>query len=248
MENIFFKKSTLCQPCHHIIALTDQKRESWDEMVLKAPLLPRGWFELATLSFHDRIEFTRLYWHSQWHFPPKKRESIEEGIDQFFDKLLSIDMFLVQNTPKSVYLPLMLYQKENGQVFFASPPASLQAISRIRCQFSHLALPDDYLSFFSIHDGFQRTFDGGLITLRDFPTYYNKFQERLSIRPADEVSLVPFCELESVHHMQCFFKHTHTFSSVGNLYFDFLHGEAFSLDSKLIFETFSEWLLHYVYS
>lgn len=248
MENISFKQNTLCHPCHDIISLTDGEGGSWQELVGKSALLPRGWYELAQLSISDRIEFTHLFWLSQWQLPLKKAVLLKEKIDGFFKELSTIEIFLVQNSPKGGYTPLMLYSLKGGEVLFASVPAQLQMISRIAVQFSHLPLPEEYLSFFLIHDGFQKGYDGGLINLRDFSSYYNRFQERFFALHRKKSLLIPFYEGESVQQMQCFTCYEGECEQMSTLAYDEEEEEIGLKESHLIFETFSEWLLYYVYN
>jgi hypothetical protein len=234
MEEISFNQATLCLPCHDIISLTNGEGGTWKELVAKAALLPRGWSELSALSLADRVEFTRLFWLSKWHFPLEKESFFQEKMDRFFKNLSNIEIFLVQHHAKSSYVPVMLYTLKKGHFFFASVPAQVQVVSRIAAQFSHFPLPEDYLSFFLIHDGFQRGEEAGMLSLRDLSSYYNRFRERFP-----SLDMMPFCEWEGVHHIQCFLSNRR-----GNINFD----ELSFTDRRLFFTTFSEWFFHYVYS
>lgn len=244
---------------YKVLPLQESKIE-WDELSKMIPYIPRGWFELSRLPVQDRVDFTRAFWFSKLPFETVSSH-VEQKMEVFFDELEDVEVYATQIEQGNPFEIHMVYTlKESLGFFQGGPPASDDQIETLKKQFFHLDLPSDYLSFLSIHDGFSKYTDTGIIKTRNMSSNYSKFQEILKnemlIRPDSQVinpvSLVPFYESFGLHCYQCFYADWYVENEMGNVYFS-EHDRAISnfldearLEENLAFPTFLAWLLFYL--
>jgi hypothetical protein len=243
---------------NEVIPLHETSCFEWETLSRKAPLLPRGWFELAHLALEDRIEFTQEYWQSKLPFECASAD-VEKGICAFFERLEDIGFFLTQEKKGSVFTPHMVYSFKNGTGFFqGGPPASAATKEILLKRFGKINFPIDYLAFLEIHDGFSKYTDTGIIKSRDMAQVYQRLQHLLSEevligagRVIDQENLIPFYESTILHCYQCFYSDWYPEIDMGNIYFS-AHDRSISnyhdyrFEENLAFPTFLGWLKFYL--
>lgn len=246
---------------HHVIAIHESPDFGWEHLKSLAPLLPRGWYELAQLKGGDRIEFTHDFWHSKLPFSSRMSIHLERRLNEFFENLDEIGIYLTQVKKGGSFDVHMVYSlKEETGFFQGNPPASEEAIDTLIKNFGHVSLPVDYLAFFRIHDGFSKYTDTGLIKSRDMARVYQRLQhllgEEILVRPDGEVidpdNLIPFYESFGLHSYQCFYSDWYPEEEMGNVYFS-EHDRSVSnfldpsrLEENLAFSSFIGWLIFYL--
>lgn len=243
---------------HRVIDIHAVSPKGWDLLSQEIPALPKGWFELSCLSPTDRVEFTQLFWASKL---PIKTDKQAEAFDAFFQEIESIEVYATQVDPGYAFEVHMIYVLQNDTGYFqGSPPADQRDIDRLKQIFSPLVFPEDYLSFFHLHNGFSKYMDTGLIRLEEMPRVYRYFQDLLSkedlIRPDGEIiapkQLIPFYESFGLHCYQCFYQDWYVDQEMGNIYFsehDRMMSNVVDLgpsEEKMAFSSFLDWLFFYL--
>ncbi len=236
---------------HEVIALHETPQVSWEEITLKAPTLPRGWHELARLDPLDRIEFIRGFWLSALPYIPH----VYSALDQFFSNLDDVGVYITQLSYDSLYECEIVYSVRNESCFFrGAPPASQEEIRSFSLHFNSM-LPEDYLSFLKIHDGFSKNTDTGILKTKTVKLLYQQFQlQEIShlgkeIEPGD---LIPFYESFGLKNYQCFFAGWTPGKQIGNVYYSTAEKAISDCHNKqtwaqnLAFPTFSDWLIFYL--
>lgn len=246
---------------HEVIALHTDKNLSWDNLVEKIPLLPRGWFELSRLSPEDRIEFTRDFWLSKFPLLSEEDARLQKSLEDFFATLEEIGIVATQAKEGHLFEVHMVYSLKDDVGFFqGGVPASEEGIASLVKQFGPIILPSDYLAFLKIHDGFSKYTDTGLIKSREMARIYQRFQQMLAdeilVNAEGEVinhaHLIPFYESFGLHCYQCFYADWYPDQEMGNVYFsDYdrtisLWLDALHPEENLSFPTFLSWLVFYL--
>ena len=215
------------------IALHEDPSLSYEQLLEKDPLLPRGWYELSKLKPCDRVEFVCDFW---LHSLPYTAGA-SEGIELFFAKLSDIGVYI------DGHESFMVYSLREKGVFFQGQPACLEPLD------IGTKLPDDYLSFLSIHDGFQKEGDVGMILKRDLYAKHEEMKEVEGIscrgNPVQGSALYPF------YPGQCFFEEWRPLQEMGNVLYS--EREKTISDYRdpcprdhLAFPTFLNWLIYYL--
>lgn len=243
---------------HKVVALHEAPDASWVELSKTVPSLPKGWFELSQLESQERIDMLHSFWISTLPFCPH----IIEKLAPFFEKLDDIGIFLVQEAFDDPWRVEMVYSlKEDGGFFRGRPPATQEQLYDLQKLYPDIILPEDYLAFLKIHNGFSKATDTGLIPA-------DEFEERLSAYKAlfshDEIptttsgksvnphSLIPFYESFGMPYYQCFWSDWWPEQEMGNVYFNGLTKQISSVDCKqpeeeqMAFKSFTDWLFFYL--
>jgi hypothetical protein len=243
-----------------IFSLSERKME-WQTLSKLVPTMPKGWYELSYLSQQDRIEFTRDFWLLQLPLSGSRIEKNERRLEEFFENVESIEIYASQIKPSFPYETYMLYTMKNESGFFqGNPPAKASILETVQRQFSQFPLPEDYLAFQKIHDGFSKYTDTGLILLKEMARTYRKLQELLIeqelLRPDGEVlnpkMLIPFYESYGLHSYQCFYADWYPENEMGNLFFSAFDYSVSNFiveepsEKNLAFTSFAEWLAFYL--
>lgn len=243
------------QPLH------EQSRQPFEDLLKSAPTLPRGWWELASLSPQDRVEFVRGFWQSVLPYAPHT----DEAIGQFFGGLRDIGIVLVQESEESPHQPVMFFDQGPNRGFFCGRvPAAAEHLSHLREQFSDYNLPNDYLAFLKIHDGFHKAGDTGLIPSGRLTAAYQEFGGLLSERDPlllhfresdhqiDPSDLIPFYQSFGLDSFQCFYADWYPQQEMGNVYYSGIdhslsdYMDQANLHNHLAFPTFLDWLVFYL--
>lgn len=176
---------------------------SWEQIANQAPRLPRGWYELMGLSSRDRIELCLEVWCTSLGVQDKE----SKGICRFFSSLEDIQIYIYRKHRTSSYEIKMVYIGLDSHMhFYGNPPSlSLEGVSLPR-------LGDDcYYHFFSIHNGFGRDNDEGILSCKHLARAQYKLRTYLlqsqCIDAEDTCSslgLFPFYGSERLFTYQCF--------------------------------------------
>ena len=246
---------------YRVISLHEATDLDWDQIAQTLPLLPRGWFELASLPLEDRIEFTHQYWLSKLPFVDTKNQYLECRLNDFFKKIDEIGIYATQIKQEGSFEIHMVYSlKEEGGFFQGFPPASDETLKILQKRFGDIHFPSDYLAFLQIHDGFSKYTDTGMIKSRDMAPIYQKLQhllaEEILVQPNGEMidpeHLIPFYESFDLYNYQCFYTDWHPNFEMGNVCFS-EHDRSISNfvgyhnhEASLAFPSFLEWLMFYL--
>lgn len=251
----FVNDATPVRFYHEVIALHENPQMQWKEIEQKAPSLPRGWHELALLDPNDRIEFVKDFWLSALPFV----SHIHEFLEKFFKKLDDVGVYLTQSRYDCPFECEIVYSLGDDSSFFHGlPPPSLEKIANLQRDFNDV-LPQDYLDFLKIHDGFSKHSDTGIIKSDYLQSVYENVQEKIQnemiysgnqiIQPRD---LIPFYESFGQPSFQCFYLNWISINSAGNVYYSMAEGkisDIFDQNSwgqNLAFPTFLDWLIFYL--
>jgi hypothetical protein len=244
---------------HKVLALHDAP--DGDFAKLATSLLPqvRGWLELAQLPLADRIELTREFWLCKMRAYPR----LNQFLLNFFDTIEDIGIFVTQRRFDEELQCHMVYSlPDDGGYFRGLAPATEEQVLDIQNYFSDWVLPDDYLAFLQIHNGFAKTTDcTGLIPTTKLISNYEYFQQLLEQHersiiakgvPLNPKLLLPFYESFGMPFYQCFWGEWHPEGEMGNVYYSGVthsitepvgvSGEA----DNMAFSTFADWLIFYL--
>lgn len=242
---------------HDVVALHDEPTLSWSEISKKVPSMPRGWYELAHLNAQDRIEFVRDFWQATLPFVPH----IHTFIRDFFFSLDDIGIYAYQWKGDQEFACEVVYSLKDGSCFYhGGPPCDEKEIGFLNHHFDD-DLPQDYLSFLRIHNGFSKHTDTGILKAQDVVYLHKQIEEEvlkqnltISCRGQiiDPKDLVPFYESFGLRSYQCFFREWYPDLEMGNVYFspiekvisDFLDQNA--LHDTMAFSSFLDWLAFYL--
>lgn len=231
---------------HEVIALQDSPHLSWDDVYKMAPSLPKGWYELSQLKSADRIEFTRDFWLATLPFSPH----IDELLQHFFCELDDVGIFLIQLDADSAFECEMVYSFADDSRFYRGfPPTSSEAIEQLKIDFNQV-LPEDYLSFLRIHDGFCMNGDIGILSTRRLHEVKTQLAEELEVS-IDPTGLIPFYKSSDKPCYQCFFAQWAPLGQAGNVFCSAEKMISDILDKNswvenLAFPTFLDWLIYYL--
>jgi hypothetical protein len=238
----FFAKNKE-SPFQEVIFLDEKSSFSWEDLQQKVPHLPRGWFELSRIETRDRIEFTREHWLDRMPYHPKAHPLFFE----FFEMLDDVGLVLFSRKGEPLQPQLVYSLADNSTFFRGNPPARETDLRGLKEEIE-VPLPDDYLQFMRIHDGFGKLSEMGLLEVGDISYARRRVMDLIlqSHRPimykgriVDPSSLIPFYETLGLSSFQCFFSDFQE----GNVY---LSGIDYILSTELAFPTFSEWLAQYL--
>lgn len=244
---------------HKVICLNESPDISWKNISEKVPTLPRAWFELSQLCLEDRIEFLNEFWASKMKYHP----GFPEILNNFFSRLDDIGIYLTQKLFDEPFLPQIVYSIKNNSGFFrGSPPANEKNISDLQNDFQGIILPQDYLAFLQVHNGFCKTTDcTGLIDSFNMHKVYLNFQELVknhgeiytkNNQLIDPKKLIPFYQSFGMPYFQCFWSEWYPENEMGVVYYsDSTHQVSDISDGgttieHLCFSTFTDWLMFYL--
>lgn len=237
--------------------LSEEPQTKWDEICRQAPDLPRGWFELSRVSPQDRVDFTRDYWLDQMPYHPSAHPAFFEFFEQLDDVVV-----LLTRTHEDVPMDceLIYSLKDNSTFFRGLPPCHDTHLIDLKNEID-IRLPNDYLSFARIHNGFGKLSEIGLFEIQEVAHARRRVIDLL-IQTENRVksgevdvdpgALIPFFESLGLSSFQCFYTDWYPGSEMGNVY---LSGIDYTLsdvsDKKswtenLAFPTFSDWLAYYL--
>jgi hypothetical protein len=244
---------------HSVIALHEAPDINWKDVAEKVPTLCRGWYELSHLNSKDRIEFTRDFWLTKLPY----RQGLDAFLNRFFASLDDIGIFITQKTFDDPYQAHLVYSIAGNNGFFrGAPPATEKNLGELQKFFSDFILPNDYLAFLQIHNGFCKTTDcTGVSNSGKMPVIYTELQEMLQKQEpiltsrgtiVNPKSLIPFYTSFGMPFFQCFWADWYPEQEMGNVYYS---GEAKVISDiysggtgseQMAFPTFVDWLMFYM--
>ncbi len=220
----------------------------WDEAVKRAPNLPRGWYELSRVSAADRVEFTREYWLDRLPYHPSAHPLIYE----FFERLDDVGVMLTRTKEEEMKAELVYSFADNSSFFRGQEPAPENELEELKSEVG-LNLPQDFLSFAKIHNGFGKLSDIGVMPIDEIPSAKRRVMELILRAPeplkVDAGTLVPFYE---AFGFQCFYADWYPGNEMGNVYLSGIDYTISDVTDKsewmenLAFPTFMEWLSTYL--
>lgn len=232
---------------HEIVVLHRQKVLEWETAKEVAPSLPKGWWELSQLDSSVKLEFIRDFWFNALPYLPH----IYQFLDTFFSRVDDISVCLVQRR-KNLSFEVFLFYKLKDCVFLGRPPLLEKEIECLKYSID-FPLPEDFLNFLRIHNGFFKGKDTGI-----FPSYAlveekKKFQLKqegltLGKNTVDPELLFPFYQSFGSDIYQCFYKDWYPDGDVGNVFCSLLDKtiSSWKEEETLSFSTFLDWLVFYL--
>jgi hypothetical protein len=253
----FEEEETPIRLFHEVEALHEQPTLSWEEASVRLPALPRGWYELTRLGSADRVGFTRDFWMSALPYSPR----LHTFLEKFFAQLDDVGVFAVKTAFDAAFTCDMVYSLRDGSCFFrGQPPALDQEIEALR-RLCGDVLPPTYAAFLTIHDGFAKHSDTGILPIGRIREARRQLSAlaaeqgdlfRSGERLIDPVELIPFYESFGMQSFQCFLSTWYPNQEVGNVYVskeervvsDVL--ERSSWLENMAFPSFADWLMFYL--
>lgn len=244
---------------HKVIALHEETQLNWETVSKMVPKLCKGWFELIHLKPKDRVEFVRDYWLSQLPFHPH----LAEFIMRFFQSLDDVAIFLSQKNSDSPFEATLVYSLSGDNGFFRGQVgATDEDLVVLKNSFSNFILPEDYLSFLKIHNGFGKTTDStGIISSENMLQSYLAFHQMLETREpvmttdnqqVNPKTLIPFYGSFGMPFYQCFWEEWYPENEMGNVYYSGttnMISDVKKIDpsaESMAFPTFLDWLMFYM--
>jgi SMI1 / KNR4 family (SUKH-1) len=241
---------------HQVIFLNDEPQLTWEQVAQTVPNICKGWFELSRLSPNDRLEFLRDYWMMRLPYHP----NLKEFLDNFFNGLDDIGVFVVQKKIEDPFTAELVYSCKKGNGFFrGSIGATEVQINRTQKEFLSYFFPKDYLSFLQIHNGFSKTTDcTGIIPCQEVKETYLNFQEMIESlepvettegNPVEPKALIPFYESFGMPFFQCFYGEWYPGEEMGNVYYSGLTNTISDTKENIenmAFSSFTDWLMFYL--
>ncbi|MEC7840038.1 MAG: SMI1/KNR4 family protein [Chlamydiota bacterium] len=244
---------------HKVIALHEAPDITWKSISEQVPSLSRAWFELAQLTKQDRIEFLNEYWQSKLPY----HHNLSDFLTNFFGRLDEIGIFITQKKFDDPFEAQLVYSLTGDSGFYrGAPPASEVEIQELQASFSDVILPQDYLTFLQIHNGFFKTTDStGLTTALEMKKCYDDFQEMFkdqgtiytqNNQPVNPNTLIPFYKSFGMPFYQCFWSEWYPENEMGVVYFSETTKTVSDVSDggttfeHLCFPTFTDWLIFYL--
>lgn len=245
---------------HKVIALHDAADVNWETITQIVSALPKGWFELCQLPIKTRIQFSLDFWLSKIPYHPK----IDQALSAFFGALDDIGVFLSQKKFDDQFEAQMIYSLSDNRGFYRGAIcASDDDITYLQKLFLEYILPEDYLAFLQIHNGFCKTTDcTGITSTADMKQRFSEFQVLLesqdqlttkSGRVVNPNALIPFYESFGMPFYQCFWGEWHPEQEMGNVYYSAADNTISDPLNKytgssehMAFPTFTDWLVFYL--
>ncbi len=237
--------------------LNEEPETRWEEISLKAPDLPRGWFELSRVSARDRVDFTRDFWLDRMPYHPSAHPEFFE----FFEQLDDVAVVLMRRKEDEPFVSELVYSLADNSCFFrGKPPARGDDLHELKMELD-VNLPHDYLSFAQIHNGFGKLSEMGLLEIGELAVTRRRVMDLIlkatqrvksGDKEVDPGALIPFYETLGLASFQCFYTDWYPGSEMGNVYLSGIDEALSDVSDKkgwaenLAFPTFSEWLAYYL--
>jgi hypothetical protein len=239
-----------------VIALHENQDLPIGQVMEMAPRLPHGWFELMRLSSADRIEFVAAFWSSIFPYRPY----VQDLIDHFFTQVEDIGVYLVKKDTDTHFFPHLVYSMEEGENFYYGFPSAVKEdLQRLKKALG-VFLPEDYICFMKIHNGFARGGDYGFIPVQNIPGEMHSLHQKILTlgqkvqfygTSADPKNFIPFYKSWGDSVFQCFHQGWYPDQEMGNILFSLRDEEGFCYtfsyeERKKVFSSFLDWLMSYM--
>lgn len=194
-ELLQFFSSTFSKEC---IELHEKEGVDFERVQRACPSLPRGWFELAMLSTHDRKEFLAAFWKNCLYYDPQ----IPPFIDRFFASLEEIGVYLCKEIGSGFFEPLIVYMTKEGSFYLGYLPLEEEKVSEVKNLFEGM-IDQNFLKFMKIHNGFYAPHLGRILSFsqmqENLQTLKNSYLEKNGV--VDEI--LPFFEKQDLSTLEC---------------------------------------------
>lgn len=241
-----------------VLTLHDQaSTHSFTDLLKKAKNLPKGFFELAKLPKKDRIDFSGSFWEATLPYSPKTHEFMTD----FFSRVDDIGIYLIKREIDSEYSCHLVYSLGDEEAFFRGlPSASADQIAGLKNAIGTI-LPEDYLCFLQIHNGFAKNGDYGMIhsetilsEMASLQTEAMQMPNKPSFqnKPVDPSCLIPFYKTNGFNVYECFYQGWYPDKEMGNIQLSLGEGQKIDYSDptarikKMAFPTFLDWLMNYM--
>lgn len=230
-----------------MILLSESPNLKWKEAQKEVPQLTKGWFELSRLEPSIRLEFIRDYWFNALPYTP----SFCTFIDRFFAKVKDVGMVAATS---GIFLTYSLIGRSD--FFLGGPPLIDDEIDALKGQID-FPIPEDFLKFFRIHNGFFKGGDTGIFSSGVFVKEAQRFKElkvplRLGNKKVAPDLLLPFYRSFGLDVYQCFYSDWYPDRGIGNVLCSLSEGTIsdYRIREKgrdyLAFSSFLDWLIFYM--
>jgi hypothetical protein len=244
---------------HRVIALHEHPAIEWETLQKLVPNLSRGWYELSKLTKKDRIEFLSDYWMNKLPY----RQGVSEFLGNFLQNLDEVGVFVTQRVFDTPYEAHMVYSLKGDIGFYKGlSPANEKQLQVLQKQFPDIMLPQDFLAFLQIHNGFCKTTDStGIMPSAKIIEHYQNFKEMiihddiiktLAGSDVDPATLIPFYESFGMPFYQCFWSEWYPQEEIGNVYYSgqtktiLINENEGPSPESMSFATFMDWLKFYL--
>lgn len=200
---------------------------------------PQGWKELMHLKPSDRIEFVRDFWLATLPYTPH----ISDFFHEFF---ASLDEITIYTTGSRA---MMVYSLSDNATFFIGDPPLIGEFE------SDIKLPEGYVQFFKIHNGFRKVHDVGILPQEALKQTTERVREQVALLEikshgelVDPKTLFPFYRSFTTENYQCFYSQYYADGEMGNIHCsleDHTISESFH-SAELSFPSFEDWLIFYL--
>ncbi len=229
------------------VYLSEAPNLTWEEAQKGFPCLTKGWYELCHLSSIVRLEFLRDYWVNALPYSPQ----LYAFVDRFFAKVEEIGMVAAKG---KIFLTYSM--KANKSFFLGEPPLMDQEIKGA-VRILDISLPQDFLQFFRVHNGFFKGGDTGIFSIGVLVKEAERFKSlNQSLMIGNQLisssALLPFYRPFGLDVYQCFYQDWHPDGGVGNVLCSLSEGTISDYRTKdkgrehLAFHSFIEWLMFYM--
>lgn len=236
---------------HEAFLLHEEKELSYEKACEIAPILPKGWWELGKLEKGVKLEFLRDFWLNALPYLPH----IYHFLDTFFAQVNHVGVYCAQKKEKGPFEVYLSYSLKD-QFFLGSPPLLEKEIERFK-RGVDFPLPEDFLNFLRIHNGFAKGEDTGIFPtgkLLDERAFFlseiEKIPEgvRLKEKQVNPTLLFPFYRSFGLDIYQCFYKDWYPDGEVGNVLCSLSEKlvASWSEQETLSFPSFLDWLTFYL--
>ncbi|MCH9630301.1 MAG: hypothetical protein S4CHLAM37_02960 [Chlamydiia bacterium] len=241
-----------------VIALHEKAAEfEFSDLQSKSKRFPKGFFELAKLTKKDRIDFTCSFWEATLPYSPK----LHEFLTLFFARVDDIGVYLVKREVDPELTPHLVYSLSDEESFYRGLPSAIPEEVEMLKSDLQLILPEDFLGFLKVHNGFAKDGDFGMIQVNDVLSEMSVVQNEamqmtnkpiFQQKPIDPSCLIPFYKSNGFNVYECFYKGWYPEKEMGNVLLSL--GEGRKIDysdpttriKKLAFPTFLDWLMNYM--
>jgi hypothetical protein len=233
-----------------VIALQDYPKAVFEEWISKAPLLPKGWWELSLLPCADRIDFVSTFWNMRFPYRPH----VSKVIQQFFSCVEDLGVYLVKKHSEDCFKAHLVYSMSDEQGFYYGLlSATKEAIKGVH-DVVKVRWPEDYLSLLKIHNGFAKNSDEGVLPLEKIMAekhlMYGEcvnglYQMTFEQEPLDPECLIPFYKKDAQFY-QCFHKEWYPDQEMGSLGILLSQESQRGVCLQQVFPSFLSWLTMYM--
>jgi len=239
------------------VIIVDKNTSSFDDLQKLVNNFPKAWWELVFLNLSDRIEFSRDFCLKILPYSP----NVYEMICLFFTKLEDIKVIFTKKKDCKNYEVELVYSTIEDSTFFrGKPPIDSFKIAQINRRFNEI-LPQDFLKFLQIHNGFARNSDSGIILAENIYQVTKDVQDLIDEQKKvvtclnqiiDPKDLIFFYRSYQKMDFQCFYTRWHLFSQIGNVFYSFSDNKISNYHDKetlaenLAFPYFLDWLIFYL--